>query len=102
MQLKFLDRFLLLNLLPKQGTFEDLIVTKDIKSKIEVTQEELKKLNVKSQENGNITWDSSKDEPKEIEFTDKEQEIITKELKALSEQKKLTENHLNLYQLFNK
>ena len=87
-------------LLPTEWSFEDLLVIWDIKKKVWITQEEIIDCWIKTTESGATTRDSKKDKDKKITFSDMEKEFIKKELKKLSDNKKLTENHLELYKEF--
>ncbi len=99
---KVKDRLLLVNILPSQGSFEDLIISKDIKSKIDFKQEDLELYEIKTIENNNVTWSAEKDTWIEIEFTEAEKNFISTTLKKLSEDKKLNVDLIDLYKFFTK
>lgn len=97
MVLTFLERILLLQLLPAEGNVLDLRILADLKKQLAATEEELKDYSIK-QEDGKITWD--KDFGKDIEVGDRAAEIIKGQLESLDKAGKLTEGHLSLVDKF--
>ena len=100
MKFRLLERALLLNLLPKQGTFETLIIAEDIKKKINFTQEEIKDFKLETKPTG-ISWSpEASDVSFPYEFTVAESNLIKTELQTLSTSKQLSSQHIDLYKLF--
>ena len=56
MKLSLKNRLILEAILPKEGKFETLIVVQDIRKKITITQEEIVGFEIKSTDNGAISW----------------------------------------------
>ena len=81
MKLNLQQRISLLGYLPKEWKFETLVILKDIIKKIEITQDEIAKYEIKSEGN-NILWnvEGVKSEL-ELEFTELETSEIKKALK---------------------
>lgn len=101
MKLQLTDRIVMNGLLPGKGTYSDLIVEKDIKKKVELTQEEIVKYNVKDLSDGRITWKPTED-TFEIAFTELEKDFVCKQLKQLDEKKELILAHMGVWDLFMK
>lgn len=100
MQLTFLERVLLSNLLPREGKFETLLILEDVRKKIEVTQDEVKKYDVKTVDNM-IQWNPEGAKSTfDIEFTEAESNAIKDIFKKLSDSEKLSTEQLPLYKMF--
>jgi hypothetical protein len=99
MELGVFDRLILLNILPKEGDFTTLKIVRKLREDLSFSEEEHKALNFQ-QDEGNIKWQSEADKPKEIQFGEKATDLIVSTLKKLNTDKKLTEQHFNLYSKF--
>lgn len=97
--LKVLDRITLLQTLPAQGNILTLKTTRELREKISFEEEEQKALKFKNADN-QIEWDSKADKGVEIQFSDVEIDLISKELKKLDEDEKLEARHVDLYDKF--
>jgi hypothetical protein len=101
MKLQLLDKMLIPSLLKKEGTFEEMIINKDIRSKLEITQNEVKEYSITTLEGGGVSWNKEgSDISYDIDFTELELNQIKECLKNLQENKKLTESHIDLYKKF--
>jgi hypothetical protein len=98
MQLTILERILALNVLPKEGDITTLRIIRDLQRDLSFTEEEHKEFQFKF-DGGNIQWKEGAP-PKEIEIGEKAREIIGSALKAIDKDKKLTMEHLSLYEKF--
>ena len=97
------ERMAALSVIPKEGGFIELRVIKELNAKLEFTPAEVEKLQndaeMKSMPNGGITWNPKKEfPPKEFDFRDSEISILKIALKRLEGEKKLTLEHLPLYE----
>lgn len=99
MKIKLLDRIILINLLPQEGKFESLIIREELIEKLQLTQDELEKYKIKTNEDNHLIWEDTKDEF-EYEFTTLETNAIKDQLKKLNKEEKLTAGHMNIYKLF--
>lgn len=97
MKLNILERVVLLQLLPQQGSFVTLKIVNDLQNVLGFTEDELKKNNIKEVD-GRITWDENRD--KEITIGEKATELIAEALRELDEEKKLQSQHYTLYEKF--
>lgn len=98
------ERITISSILPMEGEYNFFIIKKDILKKTAVTQEELKKYDIKTvNQNGMdmLSWNAKGEKEKfNIEFTDLEKNEIKLALTKLSDGKKLTEHMVSLYELF--
>lgn len=104
MELSVKERIELLGVLPKKGSFEKLIVKKDIVNKISINQEDIKKYEIRQLENGQIVWNLVDNKDTELfEFSDLELKYIESCLIDLNKQEDLPESLFNVYkQIVNK
>lgn len=99
MLLKVLDRITLLSILPEQGDFVTLKIVRKLREDLSFNEEELKELSI-TQSEGRITWDQFADQGKMIQVGEKATDVVVAALKKLDEQKKLTQQHMGLYEAF--
>lgn len=99
MQLSVKSRLLLLNLLPAQGNITTIRVVHDLRRALSFSEQEHKELSLRQTTEG-VSWDHIKEQPKEIEIGPRALVLIEDTLKDLDKQKKLTEDHIELYELF--
>jgi len=98
-ELTLKERILLLGLLPREGNFVILKIVRDLQNKLSLTEEEHKEFEIKQTEN-QIYWNEKGNQPKPIEIGDKAKEIIKDCILELDKQKKLKQDHMELYQKF--
>ena len=96
-KLTLLEKIIIPNILKKEGSFEEIIINKDIKNKILISQNEIKEFDIKTSNEGLSFNDKGFTEEFEIEFTDLELNNIKDCLKKLQEDKKITEELVDLY-----
>jgi hypothetical protein len=99
MELKLLDRLLLLKALPHEGSFATLKIVQDLRTHLALTEEEFKEFEVK-EEDGNIAWNPEKDLGKEIPIGEKATDIIVMSLKNRDKNGELTEQEIPVYEKF--
>jgi hypothetical protein len=94
------DRIVMPTVLPERGSFEDMIIREDIREKVQLSQKETSKYKIiQDKETGYLSWVES-DDSFDYEFTELEENLIIKNLKEMSDNKKLTSSHLGLYKKF--
>lgn len=93
------DRICLGQILPKEGDYLTLVVSKSLMEKVGLTPEDFKKFNI-VQQDSQISWDGEKDKGLKVELTPQELKVITAELKKLEESKKLQLSYLKTYEKF--
>lgn len=101
MELKILDKIMITSILPFEGNIKTLIIVKDLKDKISLTQDELLKYDIQATENGGIKWNKEgEDAIFTIEFTELEKNEIKCALKKLDSENKLSIDMLRIVKLF--
>jgi len=99
MKLNLSERCALLSILPAQENIAVLRIVKDLRMALAVTEDEYKEFEIV--QNGNsITWNAKGKEEKEIPIGEKATDICVDALKEASRTKKLTEQHISLYDKF--
>ena len=99
MKLNVKERYVLLQILPREGDFITITVLKELKEKVFPSVVELDEFEIK-QVNSQIKWNDKGDEEREIEIGERATDIIVGSLKKLNDEKKLTEDHFSLYEKF--
>jgi hypothetical protein len=96
------DRIILPSLFNgKQGSFTEVIIIRDIKKKVDITQEEVKKFEIIPLANGALGWNVEGQKSEfEYEFTDLEVNEIKLALKEINDKKLVTEDHIHLFDVF--
>lgn len=101
MKLNFMDRMMILNLLPETGTYLSLKTIRVLREALAPTPEEVAELCiVEVQDTGQITWDNTKDSASDIVIGEIAFEMIKSKLKEMDKDEELTANHENIYKLF--
>jgi hypothetical protein len=99
MELSMMERLMILDLLPPEGSYVTLKVTRQTIDKVGFTDQEIKAWNIR-QEDNLVKWDTEKSHDTEIDIGEKAKELIAEQLKKMSEDKKLTQQHFSLYEKF--
>ncbi len=95
------ERFIFINLLPREENFTTLRIVRDVKKEIGITNEEYKCYNIVPGENGRVSFNAEKaQEEKEFEIGDIALQLVKTALEKLDKEKKLTEEHFSLYEKF--
>lgn len=100
MKLSVFERLVTQALLPKEGNFLNMKLVRKAKEALSFTEEETKLANFRQQD-GQTMWDNGVPE-KEIELGEVVTSLIVAELKRLNDSNKLTDEHLSVYEKFNK
>ena len=98
--LSIIERILLLNLIPHEGNMVELMMFKDIEEKLDISSKEAEKIGLKSIEKWWVIRDDKKAESKSVEFSSSEKEFLKWVLTKLDTEKKLTEQHITIYNMF--
>lgn len=99
MTLNLKERLLVLQILPKESSFATLKIIQTLQSALGITEEEYKEFEV-TQKDGVIVWNEKGLEKREVQIGEKAFDIIKESLCELDKQKKLTIEHLSLYEIF--
>ena len=101
MKLNVLERVTLMSILPSESNFTTLKIVRELQSDLGFNEEELKRYKIR-QEGSQMFWDPEEDvkEQKDIKIGEKAADIIVGALKELDSSKKLSQQHLSLYEKF--
>lgn len=97
MVLTLLERLVAANVLPNEGDILLMRVRQSLISKLMPSAEETKDYEIVQEAGGGVKWRSDLPQDFEIPLSDAEISILEDGLKELSDQKKLTPDHLTLY-----
>lgn len=100
-ELTILERLVLLNILPKEGDFTTIKLLRKLRENLSFDEEEHKALNF-VQDGDQVTWDveAAAGLVRRVQIGEKQSDIVHDALKKLNDEKKLSEQHLSLYEKF--
>jgi hypothetical protein len=85
MELQIKDRLYIPALLPKEGNFKQFNLKKEILRKIEISGEEREKIELtENREDKRIEWNTEKDAPLGVNFSDDEMEYLKQSCERIS------------------
>jgi len=93
MRLGVKDRLMIAQILPREGNLVAQRLIRDISQKTELSQGEMKQVEMGPAEGGGIKWDEKKEKEfgqRTIKFTDAEVGFLKDQVKKLDETKKVT------------
>jgi len=100
MQLKLSERFVILQIIPQEGSFATLKIVNDLRLVLSPSEAEFKEFEI-TQDGDMLKWNSKGEEEKEIAIGEKATDVIVEALKKLDEDKKLTQSQFSIYEKFN-
>ena len=100
MQLSVQERLALLGLLPKEGDFLTLKVIRGLQEDLSFSEEEHAALKFEDINDNQIVWLKAADPNKEFSFEPKATQIIVEAIEKANRAKKLTMEHLPIYEKF--
>lgn len=87
MELQIKDRLYIPTFLPKEGTFKQFNLKKEILRKIEITENERQEVGLaENKETKRIEWDITKDKPLAVEFSTDEMSYLKESCEKLSDE----------------
>jgi hypothetical protein len=99
MKLTLLERLTIQKILPQEGNFATLKILDSLKMSLAPSEEEFKEFGIVL-EQGKATWNEKGLEEREIVIGEKASEIIKETLIELDKNKKLSTNHISIYEKF--
>lgn len=93
------QRLMLLQILPREGDITTIRIIKELREQLSFTEEDHRRLQIR-QEGGVVFWNVKEEYFKEVKIGDVAVGLVVKSLKQLSDNKKLTEGHLPLWEMF--
>ena len=100
MQLSVLNRILLLNILPPEGDITTIKLIRRLREDLSFSEAEHIQFDIKKSDDGMIRWNPEAEVVKDVEFGPKALAVVEATLKKLSAEKKLTAQHIDLYEQF--
>lgn len=100
-KLTLFERFVVLTLLPPEGSYRTLKIVRELQMELATSEEEDKLAGLHDLPGGGTdaeNWDAVP--PKEIIFGDVAKALVVDALKKLDEEEKLTHQHFTLYEKF--
>jgi len=99
MKLTLGERFIVLGILPKESNFATLRISRELQKVLAPTEKEFKEFEI-HQEGDQLKWNKKGIEEIEIEIGEKATDIVVDALKELDKTKKLTAQHVSLWEKF--
>jgi len=99
-KLNVLERLVIGELLPKETSFANWKIINDLKQQLAPTEEELKAINARPTEDGQIIADWNAVPEKEIVFGEVTEKFIVDALKKMDAESKLLPEHISVYEKF--
>lgn len=99
MRLSVLDRLLLLNLLPAEGSFANLKLLRVAREELSFNEEENKSLNFR-QEGEQMVWEDVSFPMQEVNLGKVVSDLIVKALEKLDKEEKLRAEHMSVCEKF--
>lgn len=102
MKITLLEKIMLANTLPTEGNIKTMVILKDLRKKIELTQDNIKDYDIQVLPTGALQWNKEGAEVEfDIQFTELETIEVTLAIKKLDKEKKLSIDMLSLVEKFN-
>ena len=104
MELTILERLLLLDTLPKEGSIVTLRIVRDLNYDLALTEEEMQKIGLREVgsdgEKARMLWDPTVVLNKDISIGEKAYDIIVEALKKRDREGRMTVQYIPLYERF--
>jgi hypothetical protein len=100
MELKVLDRLMILSVLPKEGNIVTLRLRQDLIKKVGLSAAEMDEYEVAQSAEGGVKWNPTKAKVVNLDFSDSEKAVIRDALKQKDADKLLTDSHLSVWEMF--
>jgi hypothetical protein len=100
MKLTVLERIVLPMILPKEGDYLTLKTAAEAQKEIALTDDEMDEVELRVGEKGQLQWNPEKAKEKEVKITARATVMIEEALKKLDDEKKLTPDHMTLFEKF--
>jgi len=99
MELSVVERLVLLNLLPQEGSYINLKLLRTAREELSFSDEEVRILNF-VQDGGQVKWDMGPDIMKDVTIGEVVTLMIVDLLKGLDKEGKLKNEHFSLFEKF--
>lgn len=99
MELSIKDRLIILNSLPSQETYANMLVIRDLVADIGFSNDDHKRLGI-VEEDGNVAWDPDKTETKDVSIGITAFGIIKQAFKKIDADGGITNDFMDIYKRF--
>ena len=103
-KLNVYERLLAMQLLPQEGNYITLKLIRDLSSKLGLSADEMKEYDIKQLQDkegkSQVSWNAKGNEGKDIDFKEKEVDLIKDVLAGFDKDKKLEQKYFTLYEKF--
>ncbi|KKL47754.1 hypothetical protein LCGC14_2332370 [marine sediment metagenome] len=90
------ERFSVVGMLPKEGELLEQSIVRDIREKVLPDTKELKSIEAHNDQQGRLTWNSSKEKDKEIELTKIEVGFLKTQVERINKEKKINQSNIGV------
>lgn len=97
MELTVKERLFIPMILPQEGSYMENKAKASLVEKTELSIEEAKTINYNRNEDGSVTWDSSKEALKAVELSLAEKELLEEIYRKLDSEKKIRFDMMSLF-----
>jgi len=99
LKLSIKDRLVIRNLYPEKSSLTNQIIARDIERKIELSQKEIKAVEMTTLPSGGVQWNENKDKGKDVKFTEAEINIIREWINDADKNEQISVNMVDLAQM---
>ena len=99
MNLSIKERLIILNILPNQETYANMLVVRDLKAQVGFSEEDHRHFEI-VEEDGNVTWNPEKTETKDIAIGITAFEVIKKAFRKIDSDGGITVDFMDIYKRF--
>jgi len=101
MILSIKERLVLSMIMEQQaGRFDALKLIRKFREDLSFSEEEIKEINLRSEDGVGFRWDTDKEVQKDIPINEVVQDMIKKQFQKLDREERLMEDHLDIYGKF--
>jgi len=98
--LSVLERLVLLNVLPREGTVTTVKIVRELRETLSFSEEEHAALKFERTESGGTEWDTGGEKDKEIDFAPRALALVVETLERMDKEQKVTEDYLSIFEKF--
>ena len=100
MELDVKERLALLDILPREGDYTTIRVVRELREQLSFSVEEHELYGFKYTDEGQVTWTLDAEQNRQFMFPAKARHIIEEALQKADRGKKLTADHVSIYEKF--
>ena len=100
MELDVKERLALLDILPREGDFLTIRIVRELREQMSFSSEEHEAFGFTYNDAGQVTWSGDAEQTKEISLSVKARRVVEDALQKADKEKKLTADHVSVYEKF--